>query len=263
MTRLPVTLAALALAAPLLAGGALAAGPEVRITWERAYVMLPVAKDRLVGGRMDEPLIREELAGLPPGKKFRAVLFMHGCAGLSPGNFDYMHLLAGEGYAVIAPDSFARPGRPKTCDPRRHRGIPGAPHARVTAMRQEEIQHGLERTRGLAWVDAENLFLMGHSQGGSAAAAFPNRGFRGVIISGSTCQYGLNAPEGTPVLSIYSEKDPWLRNRSPRGCEEWKWARGFPIEFHLFPGSAHSLAGNARARALIRGFLERHALPAR
>jgi dienelactone hydrolase len=263
MTPRPGVLAALALAAPLLAGEAPAAGAQVRITWERAYVLLPVAADRLVGGRMDEAFVREELAALPAGRKLPAVLYLHGCSGLAPGNFDYMHLLAGEGYAVLAPDSFARPGRPKTCDPRRHRGIPGAPFARVAAMRQEEIRYGLERMRGLAWVDAERLFLMGHSQGGAAVAAFPNPGFRGVIISGSTCQYGLNAPEGTPVLAVYSEKDPWLRNRSPRGCGEWGFVYQRPIEFHLFPGSAHNLAGDARARALIRGFLRRHAPPAR
>ena len=250
----------------LLAGGSAPAQgwrEETRITWERAYVLLPVASDRLVGGRMDGALVREELAALPPGRKLPAVLYLHGCSGMAPGNFDYMHLLAEAGFAVIAPDSFARPGRPKTCDPRLHRGIPGAPFARVAEMRQEEIRYAQERIRGLAWVDQRNVFLMGHSQGGGAVAGYPNGGFNGVIVSGSTCQYGLNAPEGTPVLAVYSENDPWRRNRSPRGCGEWGTVYQRPVEFHLFEGDAHNLAGNPRARELILAFLKRHAVPAR
>ncbi|MEK6709116.1 MAG: alpha/beta fold hydrolase [Nitrospinota bacterium] len=260
--------AGLALTVLLFAGGVLAAGPgapeapkvpEVEITWRRAHVLLPLAKDRLAGGRMDEALIRGELAALPAGKKFPAVLYLHGCSGLTPGNFDYMQLLADAGYAVVAPDSFARPGRPKTCDPPLHRGIPGAPFREVSAMRQEEIRFAFDRIREVAWVDQRNVFLMGHSQGGSAAAAYPNRGFRGVIVSGSVCQLGLNAPEGTPVLSVYSEDDPWRNKLSARGCEERAAERGRPIGFHLFEGDAHNLAGNARARGLILDFLGRHA----
>jgi len=234
---------------------------EARVAWERAYVMLPVARDRLIGGRMGDALVREELAGLDPGRRLPAVLYIHGCSGLVPGNFDYMNLLAEAGHAVIAPDSFARPGRPKTCDPRRHRGIPGAPFARVAAMRQEEIAYSQERLRDLAWVDHERVFLMGHSQGGGAAAAYPNGGFRGVIVSGSTCQYGMNAPEGTPLLALYSENDPWRGRRSPRGCADWGRVYNRPIEFHLFPGDAHNLAGDARARALILDFLKRRSAP--
>ncbi|OGL67309.1 MAG: hypothetical protein A3J27_11300 [Candidatus Tectomicrobia bacterium RIFCSPLOWO2_12_FULL_69_37] len=257
---------AAALAALLLGGCAEVQVPEgagAEITWERAYVMLPVAADRLVGGRMNGVLVREELAALPPGRKLPAVLYLHGCSGLAPGNFDYMHLLADQGFAVLAPDSFARPGRPKTCDSRLHRGIPGAPFARVAAMRQEEIRFAQDRLRGLAWVDQRNVFLMGHSQGGAAVAAYPNRGFNGVIVSGSTCQYGLNAPEGTPVLSVYSESDPWRNKRSARGCGEWGTVYQRPVEFHLFPGNAHNLAGNEKARGLIRDFLRKHSIPSR
>lgn len=253
--------AGMVLAVFLLGGGAgaQAAGNPVPPTWEQAYVALPVSPRHLVMGRMSENLIRETLISLPAGKKFLTVLYLHGCSGFSAGNFEYLHLLAGYGYAVIAPDSFARPGRPKTCDPKLHAGIPGAPHQAVAEMRLEEIRYTLKRIRELRWVDQRNLFLMGHSQGGGAAAAYAGGGFRGRILSGSLCMDGPNSPEGTPVLSIYSEEDPWRHGRDARGCEKQAKARRLPVEFHLFPGNVHNLVRNPEARALIRSFLERHA----
>lgn len=253
--------AGMTLAILLLGGGAKTqtAGNAIRPTWEQAYVALPVSPRRLVMGRMSDNFIRETLTSLPAGKKFPAVLYLHGCSGFSPGNFEYLHLLTGYSYAVIAPDSFARPGRPKTCDPKLHVSTPGAPHQAVAEMRLEEIRYAIERIQGLRWVDQQNLFLMGHSQGGGAAAAYTGGGFRGRILSGSLCMDGPNAPEGTPVLSIYSEEDPWRNGRDARGCEKQAKARRLPIEFHLFPGNMHNLVENPKARALIRSFLERHA----
>jgi len=177
---------------------------------------------------------------------------------MGAANWAYMQLLARSGYAVLAPDSFARRDRPSTCDPRRHSGIPGAPFRRVAEMRQEEIRHAARRLAELPWVDRENLFLMGHSQGGSAAAAYEGADFKARVITGSICQLGLRAPPAAPVISLYSERDPWLRGRSPRGCEERARGRGIPIEFHLFPGSDHNLAHDAEAQRLILDFLARH-----
>lgn len=232
--------------------------PGVKATWEHAYVVLPQAEDRRVTGTLSGERIRETLAALPPGRKFPAVLYLHGCAGMGPGNFDYMYLLAGQGYAVVAPDSFAREYRPLTCDPRTQRGIPGAPIREVVVMRVREIRYALEQIQRLAWVDQKNVFLMGQSQGGGAAAVFSGRGFNGVIVSGTRCGFGLRTPPETPLLTIYSESDPWGQGQDPRGCEERAARAGRTIEFHLFEGSAHVLAGNERARDLIRAFLKRH-----
>jgi dienelactone hydrolase len=82
------------------------------------------------------------------------------------GHRRYIGLLAGAGYAVLIPDSFARKGRLKSGDPKRHRGIAGAPFKRIMEMRLEEIRYATEQAGRFPWVDKENLFLMGHSQGG-------------------------------------------------------------------------------------------------
>ncbi|MCY3825525.1 MAG: dienelactone hydrolase family protein [Nitrospinae bacterium] len=205
---------------------------------------------------MSDEFVQRKLAGLE--KKRSTVVFAHGCRGLGRGNLRYMRLLAEEGYAVIAPDSFARRYRPETCDPSRRRGIKGAPHRRVNQMRQEEIHHADYRLRRIRWVDRKNLFLMGHSQGGTAVAAYEGDGFKAHVISGSVCWRGVRSPRETPILALYSEDDPWRRNRPADSCLRRARRRGVNMEFHLFEGRAHNLSRNKRARRLILDFLNRH-----
>ena len=228
---------------------------EARRTFDSAYVMIRL-KDEFIEGRMSDEFVQRKLASLK--KKRPIVIFSHGCAGLGRGNLRYMRLLARAGYAVIAPDSFARHYRPETCDPSQHRGIKGAPHRRVNQMRQEEIHHAAYRVRRIPWVDRRNLLLMGHSQGGTAAASYEGDGFKAHVISGSVCWRGVRSPRGTPILALYSEDDPWRRNRPADSCLRKAKARGANMEFHLFGGRAHNLSRNKRARRLILDFLGRH-----
>ncbi len=228
---------------------------EARRTFDAAYVMLEI-NGEFIGGRMDERFVQVKLAGLK--KKRRTVIFIHGCSGLGRGNLHYMRILARAGYAVIAPDSFARRYRPETCDPARHRGIEGAPHRRVGRMRQKEIHHAAYRVRHIRWVDRQNLFLMGHSQGGTAAASYGGDEFGAHVISGSTCGRGVRVPKAIPVLVLYSKGDPWRRGRPADRCLRKAKERGVNMEFHLFEGRAHNFSRNRRARRLILDFLKRY-----
>lgn len=228
---------------------------EARRTFDAAYVMIEV-EGALIEGGMSDGFVRGKLAKLK--KKRPTVIFSHGCAGLGRGNLRYMRLLAQAGYAVIAPDSFARRYRPETCDPSRHRGIKGAPHRRVNQMRQEEIHHAVYRVRRIHWADKKNLFLMGQSQGGGAAAAYEGNEFSAHVITGSTCWRGVWMPLGTPALALYSKDDPWRRGRPADSCLRKARERGVSMEFHLFEGRAHNLSRNERARRLILDFLNRH-----
>ena len=228
---------------------------EARRTFDSAYFMIRIG-DAFIEGRMSDEFVQGKLARLK--KKRRTVIFSHGCAGLGRGNLRYMRQLARAGYAVVAPDSFARRYRPETCNPSRHRGIKGAPHRRVNQMRQEEIHHAAYRVRRVRWADRKNLFLMGHSQGGTAVAAYEGDGFKAHVISGSVCWRGVRSPRGTPILALYSEDDPWRRNRPADSCLRKAKARGVNMEFHLFEGRAHNLSRNETARRLILDFLARH-----
>ena len=228
---------------------------EARRTFDAAHIMIQI-NGEFIEGRMSDDFVQRKLASLK--KKRPTVVFAHGCAGLGRGNLRYMRLLARARYAVVAPDSFARRYRPETCDPSRHRGIKGAPHRRVGRMRQEEIHHAVYRVWRIHWADKKNLFLMGHSQGGTAVAAYEGDGFGAHIITGSTCWRGVRSSNGTPILALYSADDPWRRNRPADSCLRKARARGVNMEFHLFEGRAHNLSRKERARRLILDFLSRH-----
>ncbi|MCE2451729.1 MAG: dienelactone hydrolase family protein [Nitrospinae bacterium] len=228
---------------------------EARRTFDAAYVMIPV-RGEPIEGRISDDFVQRKLASLK--KKRPTVIFMHGCAGFGPWSLRYMRLLARAGYAVVAPDSFARRYRPETCIPSEHSLITGAPFGRVGRMRQEEIHHAVYRLRRIHWADKKNLFLMGQSQGGAAAAAYEGTEFSAHVIAGSTCWRGVWVPLGTPAFALYSKDDPWRRNRAADSCLRKAEGRGVKMEFHLFEGRAHNLSRNERARRLILDFLNRH-----
>ncbi len=237
---------------------------SVHPTWEEGYIRIDLKEEGLIAGRMDDPILREAMPRLLEGRKLPTVIYAHGCSGLlrhgniQGGHRRFIRLLARAGYAVIAPDSFARKGRPLSCDTRKKLGVPGAPHKRINRMRQAEIRYAAMRARELPWVDRENLLLFGHSQGGANAARYDGSEFRAHIVSGSICWSGIRVPKHIPVLAIYSKRDPWLHGRDPRGCEVQAKKRKRLIEFHLFPGSAHNLSRNKLARGLILEFIRRH-----
>lgn len=95
-------------------------------------------------------------------------------------------------------------------------------------MRQHEAAHAIRMAHTLPWVDQNNIFLMGLSQGGITTATFSGEPVKARIIEGWGCHavwpeyHGLNAPESEPVLSLVSDKDPWFRNPLHQGdCGEF------------------------------------------
>ncbi len=228
---------------------------EARRAFDAAYFMVEV-DGALIEGRVRRKYVQERLASLR--QKRPTVIYAHGCSGLGAWSLRYMRLLARAGYAVLAPDSFARRYRPDTCLPSARQPIPGAPFRRVGQMRQEEIHHAAYRVRRMRWVDRNNLFLMGHSQGGSAVASYQGDEFRARVISGSICGRGVLMPPGTPALALYSKDDPWRRGRPADLCFRKAGKRGVNMEFHLFEGRAHNFSRNETARRLILDFLAKH-----
>ena len=132
---------------------------------------------------------------IKPGAKAPAVLFLHGCSGMSYGTTEYRRFFIETGYAVFEPDSFARfgpgPGV-KSCGGDSYK-------ARV-----EEVKQALIEIRKLDWVDQKQVFLMGSSEGGRVVAGWSDRGFAGQIILATAC-WSLkdrvpSAPKNIPVL---------------------------------------------------------------
>ncbi len=202
---------------------------DVALTWERRLERRPEAP--------------------PP---VPVVVFMHGCTGIWTSDTPaWVSFLASHGYAVVAPDSFARPGRLSNCDPRT---LTTGRVPDVQRLRYEEIAYALARVRELPWADRDRVFLMGHSEGGVAASLWDRPGFRGVIVSGWPCRArsphlsGLWTPRGVPVLSIGWAMDPWYRG--PGSCQ------GTRAQVVTLQGIGHATSSSPEAQRAVLAFLD-------
>lgn len=190
---------------------------ELARTWDGAHVVVPVPGEgrsvRYIEGEMAD--VAGDLAALPDGMRLPLVIYLHGCAGFHGGNRRDARLLAEQGYAVIAPDSFARADKPQSCDWRRRRaGL----HWGVVFFRLAEARHAHERARALPWVDPGRIAMIGQSEGGLATARYGGEGLAGRVIMGWTCTlplpyvHGVAGPEDVPVLAVVSGRDPWFEH---------------------------------------------------
>jgi dienelactone hydrolase len=230
---------------------------ELARTWNAAKVRIP----RATG------LVKATMANLTvaPGEKYPLVIYMHGCNGFWGGTDRRVDFLAALGFASIAPDSFAREKVPTSCDPRAHRaGI----YRGTLRMRQYEAAHAIERARELPWVDRDNIFLMGLSQGGITAATLEETGrpVNARVIEGWGCHAGwleykgLNAAPGQPVLSLVAARDPWFRADYLRGdCGAFMVnPEASGSKSVVFDSSRHELLELSEARDIVKAFLARH-----
>ena len=239
---------------------------ELARSWSGATVAVPfstVDPDvRDVSGRMGE--VEASLmtatqrgrvgAGLP------LVIFLHGCNGLHRGYRDDLDFLEGLGYAVIAPDSFSRSYKPRSCDWRsRSAGL----HPGVVGFRLAEAEYALERAKRFPWVDPDRIVLMGQSEGGLTTANFTDGRLAGRVILGWTCQipwpplWGIDGDTAIPVLSVVSRDDRWFRPWYVSGhCGEdmdgFADARSVVLD-----GSTHHVMRRDEARRAVAEFLLR------
>ena len=230
-------------------------------TWQRASVIVPVEAG-LIRGWIDD--IDERLpATLPPRP---TVIYLHGCAGPGRISHDAARLLAEAGYAVIMPDSFAREHKPKSCDPAR---LVGGFHRGVLGWRQAEANQAIREARRRAWVDADNVFLWGFSEGGTTAATVTGEAVNARIVEGWTCHAGwgeyrgLDAPAAEPVLALLGAEDPWFRPAWLRGdCGAFMEGRDESVSIVYarpsFLATKHHLSWHPDVQALILEFLARH-----
>ena len=191
---------------------------ELKRTWEDAKVRIP----------LDASIIKasmKNLKGIPAGQKFPTVIYMHGCNGFWPGTDRRVDFLATLRFAAIAPNSFARKKVPTSCNVLKHKAGMYRP---ALIMRQNEAAYAIREARKLSWVDSNNIFLMGLSQGGITTATFSAEPVKARIIEGWGCHagwpeyHGLKAPPSEPVLSLVGDRDPWFRHPVLQGdCGEF------------------------------------------
>ena len=249
-----------------LAGSPPAAGEDEDLlrTWRRAPVNVPgeggPIRARIDG--IDERL--PDVAGSHP-----TVIYLHGCAGIGRIAHDAAKRLVEAGYAVIMPDSFARDHKPKSCDPARQ---VGGFHRGVLAWRHAEANQAIRKARGLAWVDPDNLFLWGFSEGGIAAATVSGEPVNARVVEGWTCHAGwseyrgLRAPPTEPVLALVGGDDPWFRASYLHGdCGAYMEGRPGSVSIVYerpdFLATKHHLSWHRDVQRIILDFLARHRRP--
>ncbi|MFQ5961473.1 MAG: dienelactone hydrolase family protein [Candidatus Methylomirabilales bacterium] len=229
---------------------------ELARTWDGARVYLP-------GSGVGRLMADFNPSSVPAPRPLPTVLYLHGCTGIYGGSVPaaWARFLNTAGYAVVMPDSFAREYRPRNCHPATRTGGLFPP---AHDMRLDEIEYALVKLRTLPWVDQRNLFLMGHSEGGIAAARWPGRGFNGHIISGWTCTHlydpfldGLRAARETPVLVLEFEDDPW-HGRATAGSCGTKFGGRKDARLVTLPGRGHYTGHRPEAREAVLQFLRDH-----
>lgn len=228
---------------------------DVARTWDGALIYAPGAEGPRKMASADLP---EWLSGHP---ETPVVVYAHGCDGISKITRDTGLFLAGTGYVFVAPDSFARRNKPKSCDPATHRS---SLHREVLAWRQAEVDRAIGAVREVT--DAP-IALMGHSEGAITAATYQGRPLHARIIEGWTCHAGwpeyrgLNAPAAEPVLALLGSRDPWFRAAWARGdCGSFMDANDTSIVYEP-PGYLHTkhwLSFDRDVRRTIGTFLDTH-----
>jgi dienelactone hydrolase len=224
-------------------------GKDIDASWEKRITFTPENPMPLRGS---EKLIHT--------KQYPVVIFMHGCTGIeNHAEMQWGQYLKDLGFIVVIPDSLARRDRYPSCD-----GATASYFGTHTThrLRQQEIDNAYTMVVNSPWAQKNNIFLMGHSEGGIAAARTKRDDFQGIIISGWTCHSkyqgyaGIYSPLTVPVLSIIWKQDRWFpQGRHDHGtCESSLVGRARSKHVTL-EGFDHNTFYSTLAREEVKKFL--------
>ena len=169
---------------------------------------------------------------------FPAVVLMHGCGGWQPAVLSALHSHAmtflDRGYVVLNLDSFG---------PRGNSGgvLCGSNSQlrRALVYRQSDAADALRYLRSLDAVDADNIYLLGQSNGGSVAIdAAKMADFRAVAAYYPWCGSlgGSKVALTSPLIIFAGGRDDWTPAWECRG----RRARNKPLTLVEYPKAPHS-----------------------
>ncbi len=197
-------------------------------------------------------------------KNVPTLFFMHGSAGLRKGAV-YRKWVVEEGFIFFSPNSFRVKKRPTYETPAKLKK-----YEKVHNFRQAEIYYCLERLSELNFIDIKNIFLMGNSEGGLAAAAYKDKNFKGRIITAYSCENGyyskdfkIGASKSEPILNIIGTHDEFFSNDS-------KPTKDYEVQGHctnalrkyrnakviILPQTKHDITTNIYVKNDILNFLK-------
>ncbi len=169
-----------------------------------------------------------------------AVILLHGCGGrdaragaLDPRHADWAARLAGAGFVVLLPESFASRGQGPQCAVRDRRILPWR-------ERRADALGARDWLAARPFVRADGIALMGWSHGGSTVlAAADAPGFTGFVAFYPGCSHALRAGSfapAAPLLLLMGEADDWT---PPEPCRALAERAGPVVAYVGYPGAYH------------------------
>lgn len=188
---------------------------EISMTWDASMVTIPNGNGGIISGTIDE--LSNSI--LENDTKLPVAVYLHGCSGFFSGDDFRMSWLARQGFVTVAPDSFARSFYPESCNVSTREGWKYKP---TIEMRQNDAKYALEQIRSFPWVDQDNVYIYGFSEGGLTAVTLnssnPLHRTKARVVEGWNCvsipweEYtGISSPDTEPLLTLFADQDPWLR----------------------------------------------------
>lgn len=214
---------------------------DISKSWEGAQVHVPGS------------FFTKSVDNVSVDRPLPTIVLMHGCGGIQQHEGQWAQFLKSQGYIVVLPNSYAIPGRVMNCDPRS--STPNLRLVPVNDLRPAEAEYTFNQLKKQSWVDQKNIFLMGHSEGGMAAAYTKELGFNAVIISSFICHQGVNAGQDTPILAISFETDPYFSGRWNFYCKD-RWGDRPKAKQLILPGNGHPTYWEPKARQEVVDFIK-------
>lgn len=116
---------------------------ELERVWQASLVRIPTENGDYIQSTIAD--IKSE--SFQVNKKYPTVIYLHGCSGFWAGTIRRINFLAKNGFAVIAPPSFAREKYPQSCDVSQH---VGSMYRGIIKIRQNDAGNTIEKAKQLS-----------------------------------------------------------------------------------------------------------------